>query len=33
MDTGFGAKEDLKTGTIAPELLPSLLVNVEELLG
>jgi len=33
MDTGFGAKEDLKTGTVAPDLLPSLVVNVEELLG
>jgi Uma2 family endonuclease len=32
-DTGFDSKDDLKKGTITPELLPGLTVNLEELLG
>jgi Uma2 family endonuclease len=32
-DTGFDSKEDRKNGTVTPELLPGLTVNLDELLG
>jgi Uma2 family endonuclease len=33
IDNAFGSKQEFKEGFIAPELLPSLIVNLEQLLG